>query len=168
MAAKGKVTHTLGPVYDGDSRILVLGSFPSPLSRETGFYYGNPRNRFWQVLSRLWDEPLPEGTQARREFCLGHRVALWDVLASCTIEGASDASIEDPVANDIPALLARTQVEGVFCTGTTAARLYRRLVQPAIGLGCTCLPSTSPANARMGFEDLVTAYEALREVADGT
>ncbi len=166
MSAPGRVVHTISPVYDSRSRVLVLGSLPSPKSREVGFYYGNPQNRFWRVMAALWDEEVPEGTAARRDFCLDHRVALWDVVASCQIVGASDASIRDAVPNDVGRILASADVRGIFCTGGTAGRLYRRLLEPTLGVPCTVLPSTSPANARWSLEELVRAYAPVRQAAE--
>ena len=123
------LTHPFGPVFDGRSRVLLLGSFPSPLSREQGFYYMNPRNRFWRVLSAVLEEPFAQTVCERRALCLSHGVALWDVLASCEIAGAADASISSPAANDIAGLLAQTQIGRVFATGQAAAKLYRRLCE---------------------------------------
>jgi hypoxanthine-DNA glycosylase len=152
---------------------------PSPKSREVSFYYGNPQNRFWRVLAALWDEPVPgmgaDGrllddvdavNEARRELCHRRHVALWDVLASCRIAGASDASISKPVANDVAGLLDGSRIARVITTGSTATRLYRRLVEPVCGVGCTGLPSTSPANASWSLPRLVEAYAPLREAAD--
>jgi len=166
MSAPETISHQIAPVYDEQSRVLVLGTMPSPLSREVGFYYGNPRNRFWPVLAALWDEQIPENTEARRAFCLRHHVALWDVLARCTITGASDASIQDPVPNDVGRILAAAPIARVFCTGGTATRLYRRLIEPAVGVPCVGLPSTSPANARMRLPGLIEAYAPVRAAAE--
>ncbi len=162
-----RVIHPLEPIFDGACRVLVLGTMPSPKSREVRFYYGNPQNRFWCVMASLWQEPVPATNDERRDLCLRHHVALWDVLASCTIVGASDASIRDPVPNDVARVLSAAPITHVFCTGGTATRLYRRLIEPASGMPCTGLPSTSPANARMRLGDLVVAYEPLRRAADG-
>lgn len=167
MGARQRVTHTIAPVYDDRSRVLVLGSIPSPKSREVGFYYGNPQNRFWRVMAALWGEPVSQDTQARREFCLRHRLALWDVVASCVIEGAADSSICDVVPNDVNRILAAADVRQVFCTGQTAGRLYRRMLEPVVGMPCTVLPSTSPANARWSLDALVEAYAPVRLVAEG-
>lgn len=159
------VTHTLEPIFDGRSRVLVLGTMPSPASRGRGFYYAHPQNRFWRVMERLFglaDGALADNA-ARRAFLLGRRIALWDVLASCRIEGASDASISDAVPNDLSRVLAAAPVERVFTTGATATRLYRRLCEPVTGLPATGLPSTSPANARMRLDDLVEAYRPLAD-----
>ena len=165
-ARAGLVTHTLEPIYDGDSRVLVLGTMPSPKSREVRFYYGNPQNRFWRVLAALWDEAVPETNEARRDFCLGHHIALWDVLSSCRITGASDASIVDAVPNEVWRVLRSAPIERVLTTGSTATRLYRELLEQRCEMPCVGLPSTSPANARMRLPDLVEAYAPLREAAD--
>ena len=101
-----KVWHTLPPLYDGHSRVLILGTMPSPKSREAGFYYAHPQNRFWRVLPAVLGEPPPEGIAGRREMCLRRGVALWDVLRTCEIEGAADAAIRSPEPNDLPWLLA--------------------------------------------------------------
>lgn len=165
MAGAERVAHTIDPVFDGRSRVLVLGTMPSPASRERGFYYAHPRNRFWRVMERLAglpDHALVEN-DVRRAFLLEHGIALWDVLASCTIAGASDASIADACPNDVGRVLAAAPIERVFATGSTAARLYRRLVQPQVGMEAVALPSTSPANARMHLDDLVEAYRPVFE-----
>lgn len=163
-AAKGvrRVVHPLEPIAAPDAWALVLGTMPSPASRAARFYYGHPRNRFWPVLARVFGQPVPQTNAERAGLVRAHGLALWDVLASCTIRGASDASIADPVPNDIASLVRRTSVTHVFCTGTTAARLYARLCEREVGIRAACLPSTSPANARWGFEGLVGAYEVLR------
>ena len=139
--------HSIDPVFDENSRILLLGSFPSPKSRETGFYYGHPQNRFWKVLSAVLSVPEPHSVEEKREMLLSHGIALWDVLASCEIDGASDASIRDVVPNDIAALLQKVPIEAVFCNGATAYRIYTKYLQPVTGLAAVKLPSTSPANA---------------------
>lgn len=167
MSAVGLVVHPLEPVFDATSRVLVLGTMPSPKSREVCFYYGNPQNRFWGVLGALWGEETGTSNDARRGFCLAHHVALWDVLASCRIAGAQDASITDPVPNDVARVLRAAPIVRVFTTGGTATRLYRRLLEDSCGMPCTGLPSTSPANARMRLDDLVEAYLPLREAAEG-
>lgn len=155
------IEHPLDPIFDERSRVLVLGSMPSPKSREVGFYYGHPQNRFWRVLAELFDEPMATTNERRRDQLLRHHIALWDVLASCTIEGASDASIVDAVPNDLGRILDAAPIEAVFCTGTKAADLYTKLIEPATGLPCVKLPSTSPANAAVQLPELVEAYSAL-------
>ena len=157
-----RIEHPLLPVYDERARILLLGTMPSPASRLAGFYYAHPQNRFWPVLAAVYQEPVPAGNAARAAFILEHRLALWDVLKSCTISGAADASIQSPVPNDIGALLCQTQITRVLCTGASAAALYTRLVPESARFPCLRLPSTSPANRRVSFGELVSAYsEAL-------
>ena len=156
-----RIDHPLEPVFDERSRVLVLGTMPSPKSREAGFYYGHPQNRFWRVLARLFDEPPATTNERRRDQLLRHHIALWDVLASCTIEGASDASIADERANDLSRILDVAPIQAVFCTGAKAAELYARHCEPVTGVPCVKLPSTSPANAAAKLDDLVEAYRAL-------
>ena len=160
--ASGYVEHSIAPVYNGASRVLVLGTMPSPASRETGFYYGHPRNRFWPVLARVFDERLPQGAEERRAFALRHGIALWDVLAGCSIRGAADATISDPVPNDIGRILATSPIECIYTTGSAAWDLYRRLCEPVVGMPAVKLPSTSPANASWSLERLVEAYRVLK------
>lgn len=161
------VLHALPPVCDGRSRVLVLGTMPSPASRAAGFYYGHPRNRFWRALADAAGEPAPEGAEARRAFLLRHRIALWDVLASCRIDGASDASIRAPIANDVAGLLRRAPIRAVFATGQAAGRLYDRLCLPETGIPAVRLPSTSPANAgRFTDAALAERYRAVLDAAE--
>ncbi|MBR4456176.1 MAG: DNA-deoxyinosine glycosylase [Solobacterium sp.] len=155
-----RLSHTLKPVFDSDSRILILGSFPSAVSRKLNFYYANPTNRFWPVLSRVFDETIDD----RREFCLRRNIALWDVIESCTITGSSDSSIRDVKVNDIQSLIEQTKIHAVFTTGGKAASLYRRYVHA--DLQATALPSTSAANASMRLERLTEIYAILRETLE--
>ena len=159
-----RIVHPLAPIYDERSRVLVLGTIPSPKSREVGFYYGHPQNRFWKVLGALFDEPEPRGNEERTTFLLAHRIALWDVLASCTIVGASDASIADSVPNDLQRVASVARLDAVFTTGAKATSLYSRFGAPLLPeIPHIGLPSTSPANARMRLEALVDAYRPLCE-----
>ena len=159
----GLVIHPLKPLFDSRSRVLLLGSMPSPLSRENAFYYANPRNRFWQVMAGILGRELPQENEERARMLLDAGIALWDVLASCTISGASDASIADPVPNDLSLLLDASPIQVIFATGGTAASLYRRLIEPELGRPIVQLPSTSPANARMGLDALIEAYRPICE-----
>lgn len=152
------VTHEIQPVFDSRSRVLLLGTMPSPASREQGFYYGHPQNRFWRVLAAIFDEPAPRTIEEKRDMLLRHHIALWDVLASCEIEGASDASIRDAQPNDLARIFDAADIRAVFATGTKAGELYRKLIEPTLDAPCTTLPSTSPANAKMKLADLVGAY----------
>ena len=156
------ISHPLAPVWDEHSRVLILGTMPSPKSREAGFYYGHPRNRFWPVLAAVFGEEIPMGTADRSAFCLRHHIALWDVLASCRIQGASDSSIRQAVANPIGELLKKVPIEAVFTTGQKAFSLYQKLCLPETGIPAVCLPSTSPANCAMSLEQLIKAYQVIK------
>lgn len=153
------VVHPLAPIVDEQSRILILGTMPSPRSRAEGFYYAHPQNRFWRVLAALYGEPLPCTNAERTALLQRHGIALWDVLQSCRITGAADSSIRQPVANDIAGLLARyPNITRIATTGREAARLYRRHCLPATHREALELPSTSAANAAQRLEALTAAY----------
>lgn len=155
------VIHAFEPVCDSSSKVLILGTMPSPKSRENGFYYGHPQNRFWPVLAAIFAEAVPETPAERRRFALEHRIALWDVLRRCDIDGASDASIRDPVPNDLRPILAQADIRAIFANGGKAAELYDRFCLPAAGRGCIRLFSTSPANCRRSFSELVNNYRVI-------
>ena len=158
------IEHSIPPTYDERSRVLVLGSLPSPASRDLGFNYGHPRNRFWQVMARLAGEPLPATNERKRDFCLRHHIALWDVVAECDIEGASDASIRNARPNDLARITQAAPIEAVFCTGAKAFELYRKLdCAQMSGLAAVKLPSTSPANAAVRLDALAQAYAQVFE-----
>ena len=161
-----RIEHPLEPIFDKHSQVLVLGTMPSPKSREVGFYYGHPQNRFWKVLSLLFDEPLATTNERRRDQVLRHHIALWDVLASCEIEGASDASIRNAQPNDLSMIFNAAPIRAVFCTGAKSAELYARYCQKATGIPAVKLPSTSPANAAVSLDELVAAYRALLPYLD--
>ena len=161
MAELTHVIHQIPPTYDSESRVLVLGSVPSPKSREVGFNYGHPQNRFWRVLAALAGEELPLTTDERRAFCLRHRIALWDVVKECDIKGASDTSIKNPVPNPLSEILDVAPIEAIYCTGAKAHALYGRLCEKELGRPAIKLPSTSPANAACSFDRLVEAYSDI-------
>ncbi len=138
---------------------MILGSFPSPQSRAQGFYYGHEQNRFWPLLADLLEEPLPESIAEKKNLLLHRRIALWDVLERCDIQGASDASIRGAVVNDFRPLLQNTTITRVYTNGTTAFRLYERHARASTGLDAVCLPSTSPANCRVPYEQLRRAWQ---------
>ena len=128
------VVHTFGPLYNEDSGILILGSIPSPASREVGFYYGHPRNRFWQMLAELYGMPLPESIEEKKALVLSHGLALWDVIEECDIIGASDSSVKNAVPTDIPALLGKTQVQTILCNGALSKKIYDQYQLPRTGI----------------------------------
>ena len=155
------IIHSIEPVFDAESRVLILGTMPSPKAREVQFYYGHPQNRFWRVLAAVLGEELPRSVPEKKAMLLRHRIALWDVLAECEITGASDSSIRNPVANDLSVILDHAPVQAVFTTGATAWKLYTRLQKPHTGIEAVRLPSTSPANCAVKMEALTEAYKAI-------
>ena len=163
MAERKHIVHSIPPTYDGRSRVLVLGTMPSPRSRAEGYNYGHPRNRFWQVMAQLAGEPTPATNERKRDFCLRHHIALWDVLAECDIDGASDASIQNAVPNRLTDITQAAPIEAVFCTGAKAYELYNRYCAADVGIPAVKLPSTSPANAACTTERLLAEYAAIFE-----
>ena len=155
-----RLLHPFPPLWDEESRVLILGSFPSVMSRKNAFYYTHPQNRFWKLMSLIYEEEIID----RAAFCHQHHIALWDVIESCTITGSSDSSIRDVKVNDIAELLSKSRIRQVFTTGSTAWNLYRKYVTADID--AVRLPSTSPANAAMKLEDLLPYYRQIREVTD--
>ncbi len=157
---KSEQVHTIAPVFDERSQVLILGSFPSVRSRAAAFFYAHPQNRFWPVLASVLQEPTPETTEEKRAMLLRRHVALWDVVASCRIAGSSDASIEDVRANDLRIILETAPIRAVFCNGGAAYRYYQRLCRRQLGREAIALPSTSPANARCTREMLTEQWGA--------
>ncbi|MFR4414748.1 MAG: DNA-deoxyinosine glycosylase [Butyricicoccus sp.] len=151
------IVHTIPPLYDSESRVLLLGSIPSPKSREVGFFYGHPQNRFWRVLAAVLGDEMPVSIEDKRAMCLRHHVALWDTIAKCDIAGASDTSIRNAEPNDIGKLLRESKITRIFATGGKSAQLYRKLIEPKTGVPVMQLPSTSPANAAWSLERLIEA-----------
>ena len=175
MAPSSHIIHPLAPVFDADSTTLILGTMPSPKSREYGFYYMHPQNRFWKVISAVYEETLQfanddlAAIEERRSLILRHHLALWDVLQSCDITGAGDSTIHNPIPNDFTSLLRDTHITRIFCTGTTAYKLYTKLCAPVTHIDATLLPSTSPANqGRWPFEKLLSAYASLTNKKKGS
>lgn len=187
-----QVSHPIPPVWNSESRILILGTMPSPKSREVGFYYMHPQNRFWNVLSKVFGETLGSNNDAkkvideintqnpatppdnhsciteRRDFLLRHNIAMWDVLASCQIEGAADSSIKNAVPNDFTQIFENSNIHHVFCTGKTAFTLWKKycaaLYEEHFNLTVHCLPSTSPANAQWSKERLIEEYKIIAKI----
>lgn len=153
-----KLSHTFEPVWNENSTVLILGSFPSVKSREEGFYYGHPRNRFWKVLAAVKGEDEPTSIDGKKEFLLRNRIAVWDVIASCEIKGSSDSSIRNVIVNDFSEILEKSKVSRIFANGKTAQRLYKKYVLPDTEMPITALPSTSPANAAFSLEKLIDCY----------
>lgn len=157
------VAHEFAPVWNRDSRVLVLGTFPSVKSREQGFYYGHPRNRFWKVTAALLKCRVPETVEEKKKMLLEGHIAVWDVIESCEIEGSSDSSIRNVKANDIGGLLEKSAVKAVFANGDKAYQLYCRYCREQAGMDIMKLPSTSPANAAWQLEDLTRAWRVMEK-----
>jgi hypoxanthine-DNA glycosylase len=155
------IIHPIPPVYDENSRILILGSFPSVKSREAGFFYGHPQNRYWKVLAGVFNDKVPVTIPEKREFLLRHHIAAWDVIASCDIEGSSDASIKNAVPNDLTAILKTADIGQIFTNGKTAYSLFQKYTAPLIHRDSICLPSTSPANAAWSLEKLIDEWKKI-------
>lgn len=153
--------HPIGPVYDRDSRILILGSFPSFKSREEGFFYGHPQNRFWKVLSAVCETATPVTVDEKKQFLLANHIAVWDVIKSCDISGSSDSSIKNVVPNDLNIIMKHADIRKIFVNGRKAEELYKRHIQPQIHIEAVCLPSTSPANAMWRLERLVEEWKII-------
>ena len=152
------LTHPIAPVFDEHSRVLILGSFPSVKSREAQFFYGHPQNRFWRVLSALFGEGAGETPQEKTAFLLRHRIALWDVIASCEIAGSADSTIKNVTPNDLSAILNGADIRAIFTNGKTADTLYRKYIELQTHRSAICLPSTSPANAKWTLPLLKKAW----------
>ena len=158
-----KVVHTIAPVYDENSRVLILGSMPSPKSREVGFYYGHPQNRFWKVIAALFEEPVPEGIPEKKALLLKHHIALWDVIAECDIAGSSDSSIKNVVPAELSVILDHAPIRTIYANGAKAYDLYQKYTYPVTGRDIRKLPSTSPANAAFQMERLLGAWQEILE-----
>lgn len=153
--------HTIEPVYNSDSRVLILGSFPSVKSREQQFFYGHPQNRFWWVVAGVFDCPVPQNVPEKKALLLGHGIAVWDVIASCTISGSSDASIRDVVPNDISGILEAADIRKIYANGAKSYELYQKYIYPQTKREIEKLPSTSPANAVFSYERLLEAWKII-------
>lgn len=156
------IEHGIPPVFNAESRVLILGTMPSPKSRENGFYYMHPQNRFWRVISTVLGEPLPTTNGERASLLLKNKIALWDTLAQCDIIGASDCSVKNAVPNDISVITDTADIKAIFTTGKAAYKYYCRFQQESTGIEAICLPSTSPANARFGLDALIDEYKIIK------
>ena len=156
-----EVIHNIPPVYDENSEILILGSFPSVKSRETQFFYGYPQNRFWRVCADVFGCAVPETVDDKKSFLLKNHIALWDVIGSCEIEGSSDSSIKNAVPNDLTKILKTAKIRHIYLNGKTAERYYNKYIFKKTGIKAECLPSTSPANAAKKYDELVSCWRVI-------
>lgn len=155
-------THPIPPLFDKNSKVLILGSFPSVKSREQGFFYGHPQNRFWRVLAAVFDAPVPQTVEEKTALVLQNHLALWDVIAACEITGSSDSSIKQVVPNAVENILDACAIDRIYTNGQTAAKLYARYLEPVLRRKAIYLPSTSPANAAWTLERLCESWQQVR------
>lgn len=157
------IIHPIEPIYDKKSKILILGSFPSVKSREEGFFYGHPQNRFWKVTSQIFGESTPHTIEEKKKFLLRNGIAVWDVIHSCEIIGSSDSSIRNVVVNDLTQILNTADIKHIFVNGKKAFSLYNKYMKSQIEIDAICLPSTSPANAAWNLERLMEEWKVIKE-----
>lgn len=155
------VIHPIPPLYSKNSKILILGSFPSVKSRETEFFYGHPQNRFWKVIAALFSSAVPETVEEKKKLILSNGLALWDTIFSCEISGSSDSSIKNAVPNDIGKIIAETEISKIYLNGKTSEKYYKKYIEPKIDIKAVCLPSTSPANAAFSLSDLISEWSVI-------
>lgn len=153
--------HPFPPLYDENSKVLILGSFPSVKSREEMFFYGHPQNRFWRVIAAVCNTDTPVTIEEKKKLLHKNHIALWDVIASCDITGSSDSSIKNVKANDLTVILESADIKQIFVNGKTAEKYYNKYIRDTIGREAVCLPSTSPANAGWKLEKLIEAWRAI-------
>lgn len=152
--------HPFNPVFDAESKILILGTFPSVKSREYGFFYGHPYNRFWKLLSKLTNsEKVPKLIPEKIQFLIKNRIALWDTIKSCDIEGSKDSSVRNIIPNDLHHILDNSKIEKIYANGSKAFEIYMKYCYPETNKNIIKLPSTSPANAMYSFEKLLVAWK---------
>lgn len=157
------IVHPIPPIYDNNSRVLILGSFPSVKSREQGFFYGHPQNRFWKVLSCLDGSAEPSTIEQKKALLSKLKIALWDTLASCDIVGSADSSIKNAIPNDISLILKNADIKTIYVNGKTAKKYYDIYLKPTTNIDAICLPSTSPANASCSLEKLIEQWKIILE-----
>lgn len=156
------IYHPIPPYFDRDSKVLILGSFPSVKSREQMFFYGHPQNRFWKVVAAVFDQETPQSIAQKKEFLKHNNIAVWDVIGACEIEGSADSTIKAVVPNDLSSILNTADIKRIFVNGRTAEKYYNKYTKAVVGREAICLPSTSPANAAWTLEKLIDAWAVLK------
>lgn len=156
-------THTFEPIFDKNSEILVLGSFPSVKSRENNFYYAHPQNRFWRVVASVYFCPVPKTVEEKKNMLLSNKIAVWDVIKSCEITGSADSTIKSVIPNDLSEILSVADIKKIYANGKTAQSLYNKYIKKNTGFDIISLPSTSPANAAYSLEKLIKEWKIINE-----
>ena len=180
-----RIYHPFGPLYNENSRVLILGSFPSVKSREQEFFYGHPQNRFWKVMGALFGSPcscirsdgeekiaegsaegklyVPKTIEEKKALILDNGLALWDSIGSCEITGSSDASIRNVEPNDLRIITGSCDIRAIYCNGKKSLEVYNRYIEPVLGRPAVALPSTSPANAAWSLDRLIEAWAVVKD-----
>ncbi len=158
-----RIIHPFEALYNENSKVLILGSFPSVKSREVNFFYGHPRNRFWKVIPALFGEEEPLTIEKKKELILRRNLALWDSIHSCEITGSSDSSVKNVVPNDISKIIGNSKVSKVFCNGALSHKMYMKYIFPDTKIEAVKLPSTSPANAACSLDKLIEEWKIIKE-----
>jgi len=156
------IVHPISPLFDSDSKVLILGSFPSIKSREAMFFYGHKQNHFWKVVAKVFDEQEPITVEEKKDLILRHHLALWDTIGSCEITGSADSTITNVVANDLSVILNHCSIERIYCNGNKSYELYMKLIYPKNHIEATKLPSTSPANASFSLDKLLADWQQIK------
>ena len=156
------IIHPIKPLYNKNSKTLILGSFPSVKSREENFFYGHKQNRFWKVISSVFNTPLPTTIEVKRNLILSNNLALWDVIKSCEIVGSADSTITNVTPNDLTVILNNSNVTRIFVNGKTAYKYYVKYIEKSINIKATVLPSTSPANSSASLEKLIESWQVIK------
>ena len=156
-----RIYHPFGPLYNENSKVLILGSFPSVKSREQEFFYGHPQNRFWKVIAALLDKDVPHTIEEKKALILDNGLALWDSIGSCEITGSSDASIRNAEPNDLRIITENCDIRAIYCNGKKSLEVYNRYIEPMLGRQAEALPSTSPANAAWNLDRLTEAWSVI-------
>lgn len=158
-----RIIHPFEALYNENSKVLILGRFPSVKSREVSFFYGHPRNRFWKVIPALFGEEEPVTIEKKKELILRRNLALWDSIHSCEITGSSDSSVKNVVPNDISEIIGNSKVSKVFCNGALSHKMYMKYIFPDTKIEAVKLPSTSPANAAYSLDKLIEEWKVIKE-----
>jgi hypoxanthine-DNA glycosylase len=158
-----RIYHPFGPLYNENSRVLILGSFPSVKSREQEFFYGHPQNRFWKVMAAICGAPVPQTIEEKKALILDNGLALWDSIGSCEITGSSDASIRNVEPNDLRIITGGCDIRAIYCNGKKSLEVYNKYIEPVLGRPAEALPSTSPANAAWSLKRLTEAWAVVKD-----
>lgn len=157
------IVHPLKPLYNSDSKTLILGSFPSVKSRQLNFFYAHPQNRFWKVVSAIYNSEVPSTIEEKTKLILNNNLALYDVIYSCDITSSADSSIKNVTPSNLNEVIKNSKIDRIFVNGKTAEFYYKKYLEKPLNISCICLPSTSPANATFSLEKLIKAWSIIKK-----